>query len=126
VYFEVHHLSSQIYPSPIQRRHQRSEQSGLGADTYIHLSRTIEWQSQSGRDLLTNPLDLCNRYYHPLAGTLEAVLPATDYGLAAFVFRKDLREMLGTVMQLLKSVERDSEVRLNAKQTALALYYVAA
>ena len=66
------------------------------------------------------------RYYNPLAGTLEAMLTATDYGLAAFVFRKDLRELLSTMVQLLESVERESEVALSAKQTAIALYYMAA
>ena len=66
------------------------------------------------------------RYYSPVAGVLEAVLPASEYGLAAFVFRKDLREMLSTVVQLLASVERESEVKLTAKQSGIALYYMAA
>jgi hypothetical protein len=58
---------------------------------------------------------------------LEAALPASDYGMAAFVFRKDLREMLSTILQLLSSIERDAGVgKLQARKSAIALYYIAA
>ena len=75
-------------------------------------------------------LDMDSRSLHvvPLqAGALEAAIPASEYGMAAFVFRKDLREMLSTILQLLASIERDAGVgKLNVRKSTIALYYMSA
>eukprot|EP00041_Stephanoeca_diplocostata_P028165 m.788403 g.788403 ORF g.788403 m.788403 type:complete len:822 (+) comp23318_c0_seq1:255-2720(+) len=66
------------------------------------------------------------KYYHPLYATLESMLPYSKYGLAAYIFRKDLRNMMSTILQLIASVRRDAGVNISASKTMVSLYYYAA
>lgn len=66
------------------------------------------------------------KYYHPLYATLESMLPYSKYGLAAVIFRRDLGNMMSTMLQLIASVRRDAGVDISATKTMISLYYYAA